>query len=114
MPKVFDVFGFSFYFFSDESEPLEPVHVHVSKRNSSSSSKFWINSDGTIEMEHNHAGYKSNDLKRIMNTIRDYQEEYIEYWEEYFGCKAIYHDTYKTKEESIDKPRFNPNLGKSR
>ena len=31
MPKVFEINGFKFFFFSNEGNPLEPCHIHVRK-----------------------------------------------------------------------------------
>lgn len=48
MPIVFrDIRGYKVYFFLDESTPLEPVHVHVSKQIHKDATKFWILSDGS-------------------------------------------------------------------
>ena len=30
MPQIFRVAGYIVYFWSNENEPLEPIHVHVS------------------------------------------------------------------------------------
>ena len=31
MPQIFKIGPYSFFFWSNEREPLEPVHVHVSQ-----------------------------------------------------------------------------------
>ena len=31
MPSLFSIFGYKVYFWSNENDPLEPVHVHVSE-----------------------------------------------------------------------------------
>lgn len=49
MPTVYEVYGFKIYFWSNENN--EPVHFHVSKGSmTSNSTKFWILSNGYIEM----------------------------------------------------------------
>lgn len=40
MPKVFEVYGYKFFFFSNEGSPLEPCHIHV--RKNGNLAKFWI------------------------------------------------------------------------
>lgn len=40
MPKVFEWNGYRFHFFSNEGDPREPVHVHVTK--APATAKFWI------------------------------------------------------------------------
>ncbi|MEO5324957.1 DUF4160 domain-containing protein [Mesorhizobium sp. CC13] len=39
MPVVFRHKGFRFYFFSNEGDPREPMHVHVGK--DGVDAKFW-------------------------------------------------------------------------
>ena len=31
MPTVFRIDGFKFFFYSNEGNPLEPVHIHILK-----------------------------------------------------------------------------------
>jgi len=40
MPVILRYKGYTFFFFSNECEPREPLHVHV--RKSGSSAKFWV------------------------------------------------------------------------
>jgi hypothetical protein len=40
MPVVFRHKGFRFYFFSNEGNPREPVHIHVMK--DGIDAKFWL------------------------------------------------------------------------
>ena len=40
MPVIFRYKGFRFFFYSNEGNPREPVHVHV--RSSEGEAKFWM------------------------------------------------------------------------
>lgn len=40
MPVVFRWKGFRFHFFSDEGDPREPIHIHVTK--AGHNAKFWL------------------------------------------------------------------------
>lgn len=40
MPAVFCEKGFTFFFFSNEGNPLEPCHIHV--RKDGNLAKFWV------------------------------------------------------------------------
>lgn len=40
MPVVLRYKGYTFFFFSNEGNPREPLHVHV--RKSGASAKFWL------------------------------------------------------------------------
>jgi hypothetical protein len=40
VPKIFELEGYKFFFFSNEGNPLEACHVHVRKQ--SSRATFWV------------------------------------------------------------------------
>ena len=84
MPKaLIDFLGYSFYFWSNENN--EPVHIHVCKgKPSENSSKFWIKSDEVI-MEHNNAGIKAKDLKKIMKYLDLNKRDIVFEWYRHFG-----------------------------
>ena len=43
MPQLYRIGEFRIYFWMNEGEPLEPIHVHVSKGTpSGNSTKIWI------------------------------------------------------------------------
>ena len=43
MPQIFSIGGYVVYFWSDEGEPSEPVHVHVTQgRPQKNGTKCWI------------------------------------------------------------------------
>ena len=47
MPQIFKVGQYVIYFWSNENEPLEPIHVHVSDGvPSGNSTKIWITQSG--------------------------------------------------------------------
>jgi len=46
MPKLFDWNGYRFHFFSNEGNPREPVHIHVTKGRDTA--KFWIKPEVAI------------------------------------------------------------------
>ena len=49
MPKAFPNWnGYRFHFYSNEGEPREPVHVHVTKDRATA--KFWLN---PVSVEYN-------------------------------------------------------------
>ncbi|MBX7062264.1 MAG: DUF4160 domain-containing protein [Pyrinomonadaceae bacterium] len=45
MPVVFVIYEFRFFFYSNEGDPREPVHIHV--RRDRSVAKFWLKTGGT-------------------------------------------------------------------
>ena len=47
MPQVFKMGPYLVYFWSNENEPLEPVHVHISQGvPSRNSTKVWLTKNG--------------------------------------------------------------------
>lgn len=77
MPEVFRFYGFSFFFYSKEHEP---VHIHVEGKGGMA--KFeW---DGqTFAMSHKE-GLKANDIKKIKTVIDDNADIIIKRWNEHF------------------------------
>lgn len=49
MPSIFNAFGYSVYFWINEGNPLEPIHIHVSKGSPNSNApKFWLTTSGAF------------------------------------------------------------------
>ena len=47
MPQVFKVGSYWVYFWANENEPLEPIHVHVAQgAPNSNATKIWITESG--------------------------------------------------------------------
>ena len=77
MPEIFRFFGFSFFFYSREHEPL---HVHIEGKGGMA--KF--------DLEDNEFVPKTvynikKDLNNIKQVIDDNKDIIIKHWNEYFG-----------------------------
>lgn len=80
MPAIFQFEGYRFFFFSNEGNPREPIHVHV--RKDGNRAKFWICPVGLA----NNQGFSAKDvnsLAQIVETRRDEIERAA--WHEHFG-----------------------------
>lgn len=88
MPKIMDLLGYKVYFWSNENDPLEPVHVHVDKTIHENSTKIWILKNGKCKLAHNKSNIPTNDLKKILKTLSTFSEDIIKEWEEFFDVKA--------------------------
>lgn len=77
MPEVFRFYGFSFFFYSREHEPL---HVHV-ERNGGKAKFIW---NGTDFVLFEKQGIKANDLKKIKQVIDENADIIIQRWKDYF------------------------------
>ncbi|MBO7544787.1 MAG: DUF4160 domain-containing protein [Bacteroidales bacterium] len=75
MPTILFVFGLRFYFYSDEHLP---IHIHV--KNGDGKAK--INAVTLEIMENN--GIKPADLKKAIDIVKQYQNDIIRVWKEYF------------------------------
>ena len=53
MPQVFKIGSYWVYFWANENDPLEPIHVHVSQgAPSSNATKIWITRAGKCYLCH--------------------------------------------------------------
>lgn len=80
MPIVFRWRGFRFHFFSNEGDPLEPVHVHVTK--DEADAKFWLQPE--VKLAYN-KGFNTRTLARLSRVIDERREEIERAWDEYFA-----------------------------
>ena len=78
MPEVFRFYGFSFFFYSKEHEP---IHIHV--EGNGGMAKFEWNGEQFVLVEkHN---IKANDMKKIKAAIDENADIIISRWNEHFN-----------------------------
>lgn len=80
MPIVLKYKGYTFFFFSNEGNPREPLHIHV--RKGGARAKFWLDSHVGIAYSY---GMKSKELKELLTVIEENKELIERSWHEYFG-----------------------------
>lgn len=84
MPEVFRFYGFSFFFYSNEHEP---VHIHVRKgtaKGQSIDAKFdWSEEQQKFVPVYNH-GVKATDMKHIQAVIDENADIIRTTWQRYF------------------------------
>lgn len=86
MPQVFKIGSYWVYFWSNENDPLEPVHVHVSQGSpSANSTKIWITKAGKCYLANNNSDIPERTLRNIMKIIEARSGEVIEKWQAHFG-----------------------------
>ena len=91
MPQIFKIGSYLVYFWSNESKPLEPVHVHVSKgKPSEFATKIWITRRGKCLLCHNRSRIPERHLKYIIEIIEAQNKHIIKKWKEYFGIIKYY------------------------
>ncbi len=86
MPQVFRIGPYWVYFWSNESEPLEPVHVHVAEgKPRPDATKIWISSTGKCLLENNNSRIPEPTLNNIIRIIEARSEDVIGKWVKFFG-----------------------------
>lgn len=91
MPQIFKIGSYLIYFWSNESKPLEPIHVHVSEGiPSENATKIWITQKGRCLLCHNRSNIPSRKLKIIMSVIEARNQDIVEKWYSYFGQIEFY------------------------
>ena len=80
MPKVFDFQGYTFFFFSNEGNPREPIHIHV--RKDGNLAKVWI--EPQVYLSENH-GFTAKELKMIITEVFKNEASIRRAWNEYFS-----------------------------
>lgn len=79
MPVVFYFEGIKFFFFSNEGDPREPVHVHV--RKDRSLAKFWL--QPFVHLVDSY-GFTSRELNKIAKIVENRSSEIEAAWNEHF------------------------------
>lgn len=88
MPDALEkAYGYHIYFWSNEGEPLEPIHVHISKTPHQNATKYWVLQDGTLREDNNNDNIPQNELKRIVRYIglKRNIDTVVRRWTEHFG-----------------------------
>lgn len=79
MPTLFRDQGFRFFFYSNEGDPREPAHVHVS--GGGGEAKFWLRPQVSVARS---AGLDARSLRRLAGLIEARRDEIERAWDEHF------------------------------
>ena len=79
MPVVLRHKGYRFAFFSDEGDPLEPMHIHVSK--AGTEVKFWLHPFVTVA--HNKR-VPLRDVRELMEIVQQNRAKLERAWNAHF------------------------------
>ncbi len=86
MPQLFRFGEYCIYFWSNENDPLEPIHVHISRgKPSANGTKVWITKKGHALKANNNAMIPNHLLNSFIKMIEANSEEIIQKWLEQFG-----------------------------
>ena len=79
MPTVFRYLGFRFFFYSNEGDPREPPHVHVTGEGGEA--KFWLRPEVSVATS---AGLDARHLRRLLRVAEARRDEIERAWHEHF------------------------------
>jgi len=86
MPQIFKIGSYWVYFWSNEGEPIEPVHVHVSYgKPRQNATKVWITKRGKCLVEYSRSDIPPHVLRDIVKMIEARSDEIVRRWVDYFG-----------------------------
>ena len=80
MPVVFRDRGVRFFFYSNEGDPREPVHIHA--ESGEGRAKFWLWPDVCVA---DSAGYDRRQLAGLAATVASRRDDIERAWHEFFG-----------------------------
>ena len=91
MPQIFKIGPYIVYFWSNENDPLEPVHVHIAEgRASANATKLWITSARKVVLCNNNSRIPESILRKMIRLIEANTDEIIDKWIDHFG-EIIYY-----------------------
>ena len=86
MPQIFKIGSYWVYFWANENDPLEPVHVHISQgAPGKNTTKVWITERGKCLLCNNNSHIPEITLRNIMRIIEARSDEVIAKWLAFFG-----------------------------
>jgi len=86
MPQLLRIGPYTFYYWSNESEPLEPVHVHIVEgRPTPDATKVWITATGRALLCHNKSKIPEHVLNRLLRVVEANADTFVQAWREHFG-----------------------------
>ncbi len=91
MPRVFRIGAYWVYFWANENDPLEPIHVHISQgQPNANATKVWITKAGKCYLCHNNSQIPPVTLRNIMLIIEARSSEVKGKWMDFFGQISYY------------------------
>ncbi len=80
MPVVFRHAGLRYYFFSNEGQPPEAIHIHV--KGGGRDAKIWLEPEISIADSY---GFNSRELSNILRTVAENRDLILRAWHDHFG-----------------------------
>ena len=86
MPQLFRMGKYRIYFWSNEGDPLEPIHFHISEgKPSKNATKVWLLKNGKCRIENNNSRIPDKTLNNIIKFMEGVSDVVEDRWKEHFG-----------------------------
>lgn len=86
MPQELRIGPYTVYFWSNENNPLEPIHVHIAEGKAvPNATKVWITSTGKALLCNNNSAIPERILRRLIKVIEANSTKIITDWQDHFG-----------------------------
>ena len=91
MPQLLRIGPYILYFWSNEMEPLEPVHIHIAEGQATrNATKIWITRSGKALLCNNNSHIPERILNRMLRIVEANSAEFVEAWKDHFGAISYY------------------------
>ena len=91
MPQILRIGPYIVYFWSNEGNPLEPVHIHVTEGKANAyATKIWVTSTGKLIVANNNSKIPERILKRLIRVLEGNTAYIVERWLSHFGELRYY------------------------
>lgn len=91
MPQIFRIGPYIIYFWSNENNPLEPVHVHIAEGKAiANATKIWITSSGKALLCNNNSRIPQRILNNMVRYIEANSRMITGKWYAQFGEISYY------------------------
>ncbi len=80
MPVVFRYEGIRFFFYSNEGDPREPLHIHAQR--GGCLAKIWVRPEAAVAESF---GFSPPELRRIIEQVNAHSQDIERAWNEHFG-----------------------------
>ena len=77
MPTIQRIGQYRFFFYAGDRS--EPPHIHVERDRKVA--KFWLN---PVRLQSS-GRFNAHEIRRIQRLVKEYEERFLEAWDEYFG-----------------------------
>lgn len=78
MPTLLRDGAFRFFFYSDEGDPREPPHVHVTAGDKVA--KFWLE---PVELQSSKR-FRAHEINQVRKMVEQHAAQFLEAWHDYF------------------------------